>query len=221
MRPRRLIETTALFAALPAAMLAELRERLVEGHFERGEMVFAHGDPADALYLLDEGRVAITSVSADGRDSMLAVLEDGALFGELGLFDHEPRGADARVLEPTTVLMLRYDDVRSAIAAHPESLWEITRVLAERLRATDEALSDAVFLDVPARTAKRLLALAGDADSFQISLTQEELAGLVGASRERVNKAIATFVRLGWLEVEGRGQYRILDRDSLDLRATS
>ena len=73
-----------------------------------------------------------------------------------------------------------------------------------------------MFLDVTGRTAKRLLELAGGEDEFRMPLTQEELAGMVGASRERVNKAIATFVRLGWLEVSGRGRYRILDRDELD-----
>ena len=98
-------------------------------------------------------------------------------------------------------------------------LWVIVRLLAQRIRATDEALADAVFLDVPARTAKRLLELAGDADEFQLPMTQEDLAGLVGASRERVNKALAMFVRLEWIQATGRSRYRIIDRDQLELRA--
>ncbi|MSX82245.1 MAG: helix-turn-helix domain-containing protein, partial [Actinobacteria bacterium] len=73
--------------------------------------------------------------------------------------------------------------------------------------------------DVPARTAKRLLELAGDRDDFQLPMTQEDLAGLVGASRERVNKALAMFTRLGWIETAGRANYRILDRESLAQRA--
>ena len=84
----------------------------------------------------------------------------------------------------------------------------IVRLLARRLRNTDESLADAVFLDVPARTAKRLLEIAGDADQFRLPMTQEDLAGLVGASRERVNKALSLFTRLGWIEVEGRNRYR-------------
>ena len=90
------------------------------------------------------------------------------------------------------------------------------RILARRLRATDEALADAMFLDVTGRTAKRLLALADGDDEFRMPLTQEELAGMVGASRERVNKAIALFVKLGWLEISGRSQYHILDRAELE-----
>ena len=77
-----------------------------------------------------------------------------------------------------------------------------------------------LLLDVPARTAKRLLEMAGGDDRFTLPVTQEELASMVGASRERVNKAIALFVRLGWLEVHGRNRYRMLDRDSMEARAT-
>ncbi len=77
-----------------------------------------------------------------------------------------------------------------------------------------------MFLDVPGRTAKRLLELAGGDDEFKLPVTQEELAGMVGASRERVNKALALFARLGWLEVKGRGRYKFLDRPALEDRAT-
>ena len=86
----------------------------------------------------------------------------------------------------------------------PQLLWGVTRLLAKRLRAMDEALADSVFLDVTGRTAKRLLELADGADDFVLPVTQEELAGMVGASRERVNKAIANFIRLGWLEQHDR-----------------
>jgi CRP-like cAMP-binding protein len=91
-------------------------------------------------------------------------------------------------------------------------------MLAGRLRTTTTALADSVFLDVPGRTAKRLLELAGDADEFVLPVTQEELAGLVGASRERVNKALAAFIRLGWLEQSDR-QYRIVDREQITRRS--
>ncbi|MEM8707432.1 MAG: helix-turn-helix domain-containing protein, partial [Actinomycetota bacterium] len=87
-----------------------------------------------------------------------------------------------------------------------------------RLRSMDESLADSVFLDVTGRTAKRLLELAGDSDEFTLPITQEELAGMVGASRERVNKAIASFVRLGWLEQNER-RYVITNREQLSIRS--
>ena len=130
----------------------------------------------------------------------------------VGSYFEGPRSADARALEESTLIVLNYEAVRAAIDVHPTLLWVIVRLLARRLRSTDESLADAVFLDVPARTAKRLLEIAGDADQFRLPMTQEDLAGLVGASRERVNKALSLFTRLGWIEVEGRNRYRILDR---------
>jgi CRP/FNR family transcriptional regulator, cyclic AMP receptor protein len=149
----------------------------------------------------------------------MALMEPGDLFGELGMLDGGVRSANARALEPSVVLSIPYAPVLEAFRSRPEMLWGVTRLLAQRLRAMDEALSDSVFLDVTGRTAKRLLELAEGSDEFILPVTQEELAGMVGASRERVNKAIASFIRLGWLEQHDR-RYRILQRDRLELRAT-
>lgn len=216
---RRLLDATELFAALPPDVMEQLRTKTTVRPLPKGELLFSQGDPSHELFVISEGRIAIATRSSDGRESMVAVLEAGGLFGELGLFDDEPRSADARALTDSEVLALAYDDLRSTLQTRPEILWVIVRLLAQRLRATDEALADAVFLDVPARTAKRLLELAGPDDEFQLPMTQEDLAGLVGASRERVNKALAMFTRLGWVEVTGRSRYHILDREALELRA--
>lgn len=216
----RLLETTDLFAALPLDVLDRLRDAAKVRTLTRNEVLFQKGDASDALYVIQDGRIAIATQSGDGRESVLAVLEDGGLFGELPLFDNAPRSADARALTEATVIELGYDAVRSVLSERPELLWVIVRLLVQRLRTTDEALADAVFLDVPARTAKRLLEMAGTGDRFTLPVTQEELAAMVGASRERVNKAISLFVRLGWLEVQGRNRYRLLDRDAMEARAT-
>jgi CRP-like cAMP-binding protein len=217
---RRLLDTTDLFALLPPEVLDAFSAHATVRTLSRNEVLFHEGDPSDALYVIQRGRVAIATQSGDGRETVFAVLEDGELFGELPLFDDAPRSADARALTQSTVIELGYAPVRALLREQPELLWGIVRPLAQRLRATNEALSDAVFLDVPARTAKRLLELAGEEASFNLPVTQEELAAMVGASRERVNKAISLFVKLGWLEIEGRSSYRILDRESLKDRAT-
>jgi CRP-like cAMP-binding protein len=217
---RRSLDNTDLFAPLPAEVLDTLRSHATVRSLTRNEWLFRKGDESDALYVIQEGRIAIATQSGDGRETVLAVLEDGALFGELPLFDDAPRSADARSLTDSQVIELGYEPVRAVLRERPELLWVIVRLVVQRLRATDEALADAVFLDVPARTAKRLLDLAGGDEQFTLPVTQEELAAIVGASRERVNKAISLFVRLGWLEIEGRSSYRILDRDALQDRAT-
>jgi CRP-like cAMP-binding protein len=215
------LDKTDLFGALPPELLDQLRDRAALVKYRRGDCIFIKGEPASQLYVLASGRVAITAASSDDRESVISVLGTGALFGEMSLFDDGPRSATARCLTSVQAVSLGFDDVRAVLTERPELLWRVVAILSARLRATDEALADAVFLDVTGRTAKRLLELADGEDEFRMPLTQEELAGMVGASRERVNKAIATFVRLGWLQVSGRGQYRILDRDELTLRARS
>jgi CRP/FNR family cyclic AMP-dependent transcriptional regulator len=219
MPARRLLDTTELFANLPGDVIDRLTACTESRTLERGDLLFAQGDPSTELFVVVEGNIAIATKSTDGRESLVAVMEAGGLFGELGLFDDGPRSADARALTQASVVSLGFEHVRAVLREQPELLWIVVRLLALRLRATDEALADAVFLDVPARTAKRLLELAGDEDEVELPMTQEDLAGLVGASRERVNKALALFVKLGWVEATGRGRYRILERDELTLRA--
>lgn len=219
MPERRLLDTTELFAALPPDVLDDLSAKARVRSLRRNELLFVQGDPSSELFVVLEGRIAVATRSTDGRESTVAVLDGGGLFGELGLFDEGRRSADARALTDVRLLALDYEPVRAVLKQRPELLWVIVRLLAHRLRATDEALADAQFLDVPARTAKRLLEAAGEADEFRLAMTQEELAGLVGASRERVNKALALFVRLGWVEPKGRGRYKLLDREALEQRA--
>ncbi|MDQ2678296.1 MAG: Crp/Fnr family transcriptional regulator [Actinomycetota bacterium] len=184
----------------------------------RSDVVFGENVEADACYVVVDGRIAISNKSFDGRESMVAIMERGDLFGEMGLFDGLGRSAEARALEQSSVIRIPYDVLRTVWETKPELLWSVVRLLSQRIRSTDEALADAFFLDVTGRTAKHLLELAGENEEFEIPITQEELAGLVGASRERVNKAIASFLRLGWIEQNDRA-YRILKRRELEIRS--
>lgn len=214
------LASTQLINELPDDVIERLRDQAQVRHYERNDLIFQEGDVAEELYVVQMGQVAIATQSIDGRESVVAVLEPPSLFGELPLFDAAPRMADARALQPTDIVAVRYEHVRAVLDERPQLLWGIVRLLAQRLRSADEALADAVLLDVPGRTAKRLLELAADADDFSTSLTQEELAALIGASRERVNKALATFQRLGWIETIERGHYRILNRPALEQRSS-
>ena len=213
------LSRTSFFADAAPDLLARVADAGTERALVRGDVLFNEGDPPDALYLVVSGRIAIAMSSpVDRRASVVALMEPGDLFGELGLLDDGPRSAMARALESSVVLEVPFGPVRELFHEDPRLLWNVTRLLATRLRVMDEVLADSVFLDVTGRTAKRLLELANGADQFQLPVTQEELAGMVGASRERVNKAIASFIRLGWLEQHDR-TYRIVHRDRLELRA--
>lgn len=209
----------ALFAEFTPEEIASLADAAEVRSLQRNDLVFGEGDEPDHLYVGRSGRIAISNKSIDGRESMIALMESGDLFGEMGLFDQEGRSAEARALEPSEILVLPYGPVRKIYEDRPHLLWQVVRLLASRIRVTDTALADSVFLDVTGRTAKRLLELAGDADEFTLPVTQEELAGMVGASRERVNKAIASFVRLGWIDQADR-RYRIVRRDELERRSS-
>lgn len=213
-----LLGRSELFSAFSDEDLGRIQAAATPLACERGFVVFSEGDPAQDLFVVKSGRVAIGRRSIDGRESLVALMEPGDLFGEMPLFDEGERSASARALERSVVLRIPYGPVRRALDDQPHLLWNVVSLLAQRLRVTDDALTDAMLLDVTGRTAKRLLELAGDASEFQLPITQEELAGLVGASRERVNKSIAAFIRLGWIEQLDR-RYRIVARDRLEQRA--
>lgn len=215
---RDLIRGTELFAQLDDDALDRVAAAVVPRELRRGDVIFAEGAPSEHLYVVEDGRIAMASRSDDGRESVFALMERGDLFGEMPLLDGLGRSAEARALEPSEVMEIPYAPVREVFERQPELLWGVVALLSSRLRSMDAALADSVFLDVTGRTAKRLLELGGDNDEFVLPVTQEELAGMVGASRERVNKAIASFVRLGWIDQSDR-RYVILDREQLSRRA--
>ena len=213
-----LLRRVDLFSDLDDEALAPIEAAARERALDRGDILFDEGDTPGDLFVVTSGRVAISNKSIDDRESMVALMEPGDLFGEMPLFDDKGRSAEARALEPSIVVTIPYGPIRELYQRRPDLLWGVVGLLTTRLRNMDAALADSVFLDVTGRTAKRLLELAGDADEFTLPITQEELAGMLGASRERVNKAIASFVKLGWLEQRER-RYLITNREQLEIRA--
>ena len=221
MAQQQLLAGSSFFAETPADVLALIAASGETKNLQRGDVLFSEGDTPESMYIVLSGRIAIAigNQPIDGRESVLALMERGDLFGELALLDNGKRSAMARAIEPSSLLQIPYSIVRQQLQLNPTMLWGVTKMLAMRLRIMDEVLSDSVFLDVTGRTAKRLLELSSGKDEFVLPITQEELAGMVGASRERVNKAIASFIRLGWLEQHDR-RYRILMRQKLEIRAS-
>ena len=214
-----LLASTELFGGLDPMELDALAARGKPANLERGNVLFRQGDEAGSMYLVTSGRIAMTRGFFGNRESVLALMEPGDLFGEMAMLDGRARSADARALETSAVVEFDYEPIRALYERRPELLWRMVSLLSERLRTMDEALADSMFLDVAGRTAKRILEMSQGVDVFELPVTQEELAGMVGASRERVNKALASFVKLGWLEQAER-RYRILNRPALELRAS-
>jgi CRP-like cAMP-binding protein len=220
MAHEQVLADTEFFADAPASMLADVAASGKIRNLVRGDVLFEAGDDPDSIYVVLTGRIAIALGNRpfDHRESVIALMEEGDLFGEMGMLDKSTRSAGARALETSTVLEIPYTSVLDQLNASTSLMWNVVRMLSRRLRAMDQALADSVFLDVTGRTAKRLVDLSGGKDEFMLPVTQEELAGMVGASRERVNKAIASFIKLRWLEQHDRS-YRILDRAKLEQRA--
>jgi CRP/FNR family transcriptional regulator, cyclic AMP receptor protein len=191
----------------------------------RAAIVFHEGEPGDSLYIVLAGKIKLGRRTADGRESLVAVMGPSDQFGELSTFDPGPRTATAQAVTDARLARITRQALRTWIAARPQIAEQLLRVLARRLRRTNNTLADLIFTDVPGRVAKQLLQLAqkfGSVEGGNVrvthDLTQEELAQLVGASRETVNKALADFAQRGWLRLEGKSVI-ILDRDRLARRA--
>lgn len=214
-----------LFAALDDDAGAALRGAMRHEQFERGAVIFDEGDPGDKLFAVIDGKVKLARTAPDGRENLQAVLGPGEMFGELSLFDPKPRTAGAVAVTDTVLASLAHEELRPWITGRPDVAVQLLQALAQRLRRTNDVLADLVFSDVPSRVAKALLGLAErfgqpTAEGIHVAhdLTQEELAQLVGASRETVNKALADFSSRGWLRVESRAVV-IRDVEGLSRRA--
>ncbi|MFY9262558.1 MAG: Crp/Fnr family transcriptional regulator [Actinomycetaceae bacterium] len=200
-----------LFKELNEEERADLVGLMSETSLKRGESLFHEGDSGDRLYIVTDGKVKLSHTADDGRENLIAVLGPGEIIGELSLFDLGARSSTVTAIAPTALLSLSHKDMMDYIDSHPQMAKSMLRELAKRLRNTNRQMADLVFSDVPGRVAKALLDLAerfGERTPEGIyvahDLTQEELAHLVGASRETVNKSLADFSSRGWLRLEGR-----------------
>jgi len=191
----------------------------------RGTTLFNEGEPGESLFIVLSGKVKLGRRSSDGRENLVAIMGPSDQFGELSLFDPGPRTATASALTEVKLLGLGHGDLQPWLSARPEVASALLRAVARRLRKTNDAMSDLVFSDVPGRVARALLDLSRrfgvqSEEGIHVvhDLTQEELAQLVGASRETVNKALADFAGRGWLRLEARAVI-LLDVERLAKRS--
>ena len=191
----------------------------------RGHTLFHEGEAGDRLYVVVSGKVKLGRTSSDGRENLVTVLGPGEMLGELSLFDPGPRSLSATAVSDSELAGLGHADLAAFLNGRPEVARQLLQALARRLRRTNDTLADMVFSDVPGRVAKALLDLSrrfGRQTEQGVmvahELTQEELAQLVGASRETVNKALADFAGRGWLRLEARAVC-LLDVERLTRRA--
>ncbi len=212
----------SFFADLPEEEIQALSPITKRRTFRAGEVIFHRDDPGQVLYMIKEGKVKICIISPDGQEVSLAVFGKGEYFGEFALLDGLPRSTDAVALEKVECYTLQRSDFHNTIQKNPKIAILILEALSKRLRNTNQMVEDLIFLDVYGRVAKKLLELAeahgnkvDDGVRIDVRLTQQELAAMVGASRESVNKVLGYFTDKNFISTD---KHRITIHNTNDLK---
>ncbi len=215
----------SMFKSLAGGNLEALASSVSCQSLKKGEVLFRKGSEGNALYVIKSGSIRISLTSRDGDEITLAVFSEGDFLGEMALLDGMPRSADAVALEPTEVLVLSRTAFIGFLKKNEEAIDAILCALSMRLRKTDDLLEDTCFLNISKRFAKKLVELAGSFGTpegpgviIDLSLTQRDLASMVGATRESINKELRRLREKGVLCTEGN-RIRIFNMDLLERRA--
>jgi CRP-like cAMP-binding protein len=205
-----LLKANPFFAELDDAAAEAVAAICVTRRVDPGEVLFQKGDPGDALYAVRRGQIRIGTGTDGGRRLTLNLLGSGDVFGEVALLDGRPRTADAVAVEPTELFMVRRRDFLELLQRRPTFAVSIIEVLCQRIRWMSERMEESVLLPLPARLARRLIALSEDY-GVELAVSQEELAIFIGATRESVNRQLQAWKRQGLVEL-GRNRIRLVDR---------
>ncbi len=205
MDPVALLSRTVLFQGIPAEALEPLAPAISERSYTAGSYIFHEGDPATVLYIIVRGQVKISRLGSGGTEAVFTVLLPGDSFGELTIFEDQPvRTMDAEAMVPTRCVVLERQALMAFLDHNPQAVRHLIKVLIGHIRRMDATFSEAAFLDVPGRVARKLLDLAAahgrktpDGIRIEMRLTQRTLAGMVAASRENVNRALSRLAARG------------------------
>lgn len=217
-----LLRHVPVFAGLSHDDLAEIATVAVARRFQAGAVVFREGDGGDTCYIVRSGLARAIRQHPDGRSITLSHFGAGDIFGELAMFDDEPRSATVDVIEDAEVIGIPGRDMQRLMREHPEIAVKLNAALAQRLRATNERLARQSFQTVQSRVAAvlaQMVAAAREGNSgegdVEIALTQADLAKLAGSSRESASRFLATLERSGVI-AQGRGRLIVHDPGALE-----
>ncbi len=202
-----MLSSVPLFRNLDQAQLASIGAHVSLRAFEKGAVILHEGEAADSLFLIVTGQVKVFSVDPDdpGREVILKTLGAGEFFGELPLFDHEPRSASVAALERCHVQVLSYPAFQRAMQASPDIAQKVLETLARRLRAANRKVGDLALLGISGRVSRILLELAILSNGRRVvgePFTQQDLANMVGASREMVNRTLRDLEEGGYIAIQ-------------------
>ena len=198
-----------MFSGVSAEALESIASLLIERSFPKHKTIVEEGAPGDYMYIIVEGRVKVTKLSGDGREKILELLEVGDFFGEMSLFDDAPRSASVKGLSQVRILALARNDFLRLLARNPDLALSVIQELTRRLRQVDEQASSLSFQRVKERTMGLLVRLAREEPGREGRhrtpvLTHQQIADMIGTSRETVTRAIKGLKEEGWLEQDGK-----------------
>jgi CRP-like cAMP-binding protein len=203
------LRSIPLFSHVADGDLEQIASHLIERRYPRNTTIVEEGLPGDYMYIIREGRVKVTKLSEDGREKILAFFEPGHFVGDMALLDRAPRSASVKALTPVRVLALSRADFTGLIRKSPDLAIAVIRELSGRLRAVNDQASALSFQRVKDRTKGLLVRLAKDegpdADHLMTpALTHQQIADMIGTSRETVTRVIKDLKNGGWLAQEGK-----------------
>jgi len=211
------LKAVPLFTSFPEDQLRMLTMVVTRKSAPRSTTIMAGGDPTDSLYIVLSGRLKVMMSDAEGKEVILSILGPGEFFGEMGLIDDEPRSATVVTIEPCELLSIAKRDFKKALAENFEMSMAVMRGLVKRLREADRKIGSLALLDVYGRVARLLLDMAENVDGERIvtkRLPKQDIAKMIGASREMVSRVMKDLQTGGYIEMRGS---TIVIRDTIML----
>ena len=216
---RRVLDGCILFAGLSAEERAAIAARARIRTVAPGETLFTIGSPGDHMMAVISGTIRISVPSSEGKELLIAIIKPGDIFGELSVLDGHERSADAKAGSACILAILDRRDILPFFERNPSTWPKLVKVLCQRLRRTDQILAELALLQLPVRLAKAMLraipATSSMTQSPKVTFSQRELANMVGATRESVNKCLRKWQRNGTVQMSGGAIY-ITNRAALE-----
>ena len=209
------LKSVPLFASFPEDQLRTLVTVVTRRSAPRNSVIMAAGDPIDSLYIVIAGRLKVMMGDAEGKEVILSLIGPGEFFGEMGLIDDSPRSASVICIEPCELLSIAKRDFRKCLAENVEMAMTVMRGLVRRLREADRKIGSLALLDVYGRVARLLLDMSENVNGQKMltkRLAKQDIAKMVGASREMVSRVMKDLQIGGYIEVRGS---TILLRDTI------
>jgi CRP/FNR family cyclic AMP-dependent transcriptional regulator len=200
-----LLRNVPLFAALPEGALQLLTRVVGRKSYPRNSNIISAGDPTDALFIVISGRLKVMMSDDEGREVILAILSQGEFFGEMGLIDDSPRSATVIAIEPCELLMISKADFKKCLQENFDICMGVMRGLVRRLREADKKIGSLALMDVYGRVARLLMEMAETIDGQRVvtkKLPKQDIAKMIGASREMVSRVMKDLQTSGYIEVK-------------------